>query len=124
MSDEITRYLALAVQRVSSKRQWQEGDSPEDQLELAKKRSEELHAKIVDVMELAESAGDENDQPLQKAVDRIINDPRNIKYLIVKSVDRFTRAGSTAYLDMQHQLETHDKVLIDTEKVISGVKVN
>lgn len=113
----------LAV-RVSSIGQGIDGDSPEAQIEQGERYAPTRNIKIVKVLTYLESASKEDSQPMQHVVDYAIDPKNKIDVVIVKSIDRFTRAGSTAYDLLKNQLEPNDVALEDIYGVISNVKVN
>ena len=61
---------------------------------------------------------------MQEAID-YCKDPKNqMKYFIIKSIDRFTRGGSRIYEDLKEQLDACGVSLVDVYGVISAEKVN
>ncbi len=114
---------AVALIRVSSKKQGLQGDSPEDQLEQIVLKAESLNASLKETFTFMESASGEL-QPSQAAIDYCKNPKNKIKYCIVKSIDRFTRGGVGPYSDLKSQLEKAGVSLIDCHGVISEYKVN
>ncbi len=115
---------AIGVVRVSSKKQGLKGDSEEDQRILIEHKADALKVDLIKIFEFEESASDEIDQPLSKVVDYCRESPVFIKYVIVKSIDRITRAGSQVYTTLKAQFEACGSTLVDTEGVISGKKIN
>lgn len=113
----------LAV-RVSSIGQGIDGDSPDAQIEQGQRFAPTRNIRIVKIQTYLESASNEQAQPMQDVVDYAIDPKNGIDVVIVKSIDRFTRAGSTAYDLLKKQLEPHNVELIDMYGVISNVKVN
>lgn len=112
----------LAV-RVSSVGQGIDGDSPEAQIEQGQRYAPTHNIRIVKTLTYLESASMER-QPMQNVVDYAIDPKNGIDVVIVKSIDRFTRAGSTTYDLLKSQLEPHNVELMDIYGVISNVKVN
>lgn len=100
------------------------GDSEDDQRILIENKAKELGVELVKVFEFEKSASDENNQPLSEVVDYCKESPTFIKYVIVKSIDRFTRAGSQVYMVLKNQFESCGTTIIDTEGVIGGKKIN
>lgn len=117
------KHYAIALIRVSSKKQGLQGDSPEDQLEQIQLKAKQLEVEIKEVFTFMESASGEL-QPSQAAIDYCKNPKNKIKYCIVKSIDRFTRGGVGAYSDLKSQLEKVGVSLIDCHGIISEYKVN
>lgn len=116
-------YYAIALIRVSSKKQGLQGDSPEDQLEQIQLKAKALGVEIKECFTYMESASGEL-QPSQAAIDYCKNPKNKIKHCIVKSIDRFTRGGVYAYSFLKSQLERIDVELIDCHGVISNHKIN
>ncbi|HKU18775.1 MAG TPA: recombinase family protein [Candidatus Saccharimonadales bacterium] len=113
----------LAV-RVSTIGQGIDGDSPEAQIEQGERYAPARNIKIVKILTYLESASREAHQPMQDVVNYAIDPKNKIDVIIVKSIDRFTRAGSTSYDLLKSQLEPHGVELEDIYGVISNVKVN
>lgn len=112
----------LAV-RVSTPGQGIDGDSPDAQIEQGERFAPLHNIQIVKTLTYLESAS-QLIQPMQNVVDYAIDPKHDIDVVIVKSIDRFTRAGSTVYDQLKMQLEPHDVELIDMYGVISNTKVN
>lgn len=121
---ELQKPKAVAVLRVSSIKQGLKGDSDDDQLVLVKNKADELGVEIIETFNFQESAADENHQPLSEVVEYCRQSPVFIKYVIVKSIDRFTRAGSQVYMVLKSQFEACGTTIIDTEGVIGGKVIN
>lgn len=114
---------AIAAVRVSSTKQGLQGDSPEDQIQQIKRFAFSRNLNIVQVFEFIESASGEF-QPNQRAVDYCKNPKNNIKFFIVKSIDRFTRGGAYQYINLTRQLSKYGVSLVDTYGIIGGRTVN
>ena len=112
----------LAV-RVSTIGQGIDGDSPEAQIEQGKRYAPTHGINIVKILTYLESAAGDN-QPMQHVIDFAIDPKNEIDVILVKSIDRFTRGGSTAYDLLKRQLIPHNIDLEDMHGVISNVKVN
>ncbi len=112
----------LAV-RVSTIGQGIDGDSPEAQIEQGKRYAPAHGINIVKILTYLESAAGDN-QPMQHVIDYAIDPKNKIDVVLVKSIDRFTRGGSTAYDLLKRQLEPRNIDLEDMYGVISNVKVN
>ena len=122
---------AIGALRVSSDKQSLIGDSPEDQKKQIELRavqvSNTLGIKIVikKWFEFIESASGELEvQPVQKAISFCKNNEGKYKYFFFKSIDRFTRGGSTIYGLLTMQLAKYGVHTIDTLGVISNQQVN
>ncbi len=107
--------------RVSSKNQGLK-DSPKAQQEQIERYAEQNNIIILGYIRFYES-GSKKEQPMQRAIDQIKDDPR-VELFIVKSIDRFTRGGFKPYGDLKEQLELLNIGLIDTFGVIGTEKVN
>ena len=118
----ITRNAVIAV-RVSSDRQFQEGDSPEAQREQLVILADSLGAKVTKVFVFAESGAKVN-QPMQEAIDYCADKRNNIQLFLIKSIDRFTRGGADFYGPLKRQLDAIGVNLIDKYGVISQQRVN
>ena len=112
----------LAV-RVSSVGQGVDGDSPEAQIEQGKRYAPSHDINIVKILTYLESAAGDN-QPMQHVIDYAIDPKNEIDVVLVKSIDRFTRGGSTVYDQLKMQLGPFNVDLEDMHGVISNVKVN
>lgn len=118
----VTRNAVIAV-RVSSDRQFQQGDSPEAQREQLEMLADSLGAKVTKVFVFAESGAKVN-QPMQEAIDYCADRRNNIQLFLIKSIDRFTRGGADFYAPLKRQLDAIGVSLIDKYGVISQQRVN
>ena len=118
----VTRNAVIAV-RVSSDRQFQEGDSPEAQREQLEVYAKSLGAKVQKVFVFAESGAKVN-QPMQEAIDYCADKRNNIQLFLIKSIDRFTRGGADFYGPLKHQLDAIGVNLVDKYGIISQQRVN
>jgi site-specific DNA recombinase len=112
----------LAV-RVSTPGQGIDGDSPDAQIEQGERYAPLHNIKIIKTLTYLESAS-KAIQPMQNVVDYAIDPKNGIDVVIVKSIDRFTRGGSTVYDQLKMQLGPHDVDLVDIYGVINNTKVN
>lgn len=117
-----SRNAVLAV-RVSTVGQGIDGDSPEAQIEQGKRYAPAHGINIVKTLTYLESAAGDK-QPMQHVIDYALDPKNEIDVVLVKSIDRFTRGGSTAYDLLKRQLEPRGIDLEDMYGVISNVKVN
>ena len=123
MRPDIIRRNAVIAIRVSSEKQFQEGDSPEAQREQLEQLAESLGARIKKVFVFAES-GSKIIQPMQEAID-YCRDPQNdIQLFLIKSIDRFTRGGADFYGPLKKQLDAIGVNLVDKYGIISQQRVN
>lgn len=116
------RRTVLAV-RVSTVGQGIDGDSPEAQIEQGNRYAPGHNMEIIKVLTYLESAAGDN-QPMQHVIDYAIDSKNDIDVILVKSIDRFTRAGAMVYEQLKKQLEPHGVHLEDMYGVISNAKVN
>jgi site-specific DNA recombinase len=116
------RNTVLAV-RVSTPGQGIDGDSPEAQIEQGQRYAPLHNMVITKILTYLESASGDI-QPMQHVIDYAINPKNSTDVVLIKSIDRFTRGGSTAYDLLKRQLEPHNIDLEDMYGVISNVKVN
>ncbi len=123
MHDLSSSVFAVAAVRVSTEKQGRDGDSPEDQLDKIERFALARSIHIKERFEFLES-GSKAQQPMQRAIDYCKDPKNNIKFFIIKSIDRFTRGGSRMYEDLKEQLDSCGVTLIDTYGVISSEKVN
>ena len=122
-NDQLERKNAVIAVRVSSDKQYDEGDSPEAQIEQLTILANRLNARIVKVFEFAES-GSKLIQPMQQAI-TYCQDPKNdIQLFLIKSIDRFTRGGAEVYAHLKKQLDVANVRLIDNYGVISHNLIN
>ena len=117
-----SRRGVLAV-RVSTVGQGIDGDSPEAQIEQGQRYAAGHGIEIVKILTFLESAAGDN-QPMQHVIDYAIDPKNKIDVVFVKSIDRFTRAGATAYDLLKRQLDPRNIDLEDMYGVISNIKVN
>ena len=123
MNVSLPRLYAVGAIRVSTEKQGRDGDSPDAQKEQIDRYGDSRSMPIRKFFAFLES-GSKVKQPMQEAID-YCKDPKNqIKYFIIKSIDRFTRGGSRTYEDLKEQLDACGVSLIDVYGVISSEKVN
>ena len=123
MNNQTATKNAVAAIRVSTAKQGIEGDSPDDQLRQIMQHAAGHGAKVTKHFVFMESASKEQ-QPMQEAVNYCKDPGNNVQLFIVKSIDRFTRAGSVPYETLKDQLEQCGVALIDVYGVISGQRIN
>ena len=123
MNKNLPRLYAVGAIRVSTEKQGRDGDSPDAQKEQIDRYGDSRNMPIRKYFAFLES-GSKVKQPMQEAID-YCKDPKNqIKYFIIKSIDRFTRGGSRIYEDLKEQLDACGVSLVDVYGVISAEKVN
>jgi DNA invertase Pin-like site-specific DNA recombinase len=99
----------LAI-RASSAKQGIDGDSPEAQHEQGLRFAEQQNIRLVETLTYLESAS-QIDQPMQNVIEYCKKHKNDIDVVIVKSIDRFTRGGSTIYDQLKMQLEPFKLIL-------------
>ena len=122
METKPLRNGVLAV-RVSTIGQGIDGDSPEAQIEQGQRYAPSHGIAITKILTYLESAAGDQ-QPMQHVIDYAVDPKNEIDVVLVKSIDRFTRGGSTAYDLLKRQLEPSGVDLEDMYGVISNIKVN
>ncbi len=123
MYEGLSRRNAVIAIRVSSDKQFQEGDSPEAQREQLKRLAASQNAVIKKTFIFAES-GAKAQQPMQAAIDYCRDPKNNVQLFLIKSIDRFTRGGADFYSKLKKQLDEIGVNLMDTYGVISQQRVN
>ena len=120
---------AIAQVRVSSIKQDTQGDSPDQQKDLIENKKKQVElAKGVSIVidkwfDYAQSAsGDIELQPIISVIEYCKTHP--VKYLFIKSIDRFTRGGSTTYGFLKMQLAKYGVQIIDAYGVIGQQSIN
>lgn len=122
---ELNRQMhnAVLAVRVSTVGQGIDGDSPEAQIEQGQRYAPTHNINITKILTYLESAAGDN-QPMQHVIDYAIDPKNEINVVLIKSIDRFTRGGSTTYDLLKRQLGPFNVDLEDMYGVISNVKVN
>lgn len=115
---------AIAIVRVSSTKQGLQGDSPEDQLRAIESLLPLRNDEIVEVFEWIESASEMTDtQPAWKAIEFCKKHP-GIQRAYVKCLDRFTRGGADAYIELTKALSAQGVFVIDVYGIASDKQTN
>ena len=123
MYGTVSKRNAVIAVRVSSEKQFQEGDSPEAQREQLKRLAASLDATVKKTFVFAES-GAKAEQPMQAAIDYCRDPKNNIQLFLIKSIDRFTRGGADFYGPLKKQLDQMGVNLVDNYGIISQQRVN
>lgn len=108
------RPKAIAHPRVSSKKQAQEGDSLEVQEGLARTLAEYRGWDVVRVFPESYSGWKGGREVFKEILAYIDAHPGVIKYYIFKSIDRFTRGGTSSYDAMKKELTRRGVQMVDT----------
>ncbi len=131
MDNVFTTENAIGSLRVSSTKQGLIGDSPKDQAEQIKRRSEQLSSalntkvEITKWFEFTESASGELEmQPILEALEFCKNPKNKIKFCFIKSIDRGTRGGATIYGQLKQMFSKYGVQLVDVYGVIGTQTVN
>ena len=123
MHEGLAKRNAVIAVRVSSDKQFQEGDSPEAQREQLKRLVASLNAGAKKTFVFAES-GAKAEQPMQAAIDCCRDPKNNIQLFLIKSIDRFTRGGADFYGPLKKQLDQIEVSLVDNYGIISQQRLN
>ena len=109
--------------RVSTIKQGVDGDSPIDQQKLIEQYAATHNMNVARFFIFLESAS-KAQQPMQEVVDYCKNPKNNVRKVIIKSIDRFTRGGSEFYSELKNQLDACDVALEDVYGIIGNQKIN
>lgn len=126
MKDDHERTYAMAYARVSTSKQAVEGDSLELQADLLARHAsvKEWHLFPDEGVFKEPFTGTVHDRPeYQRAIRLIKANPGKVRYFLVKSIDRFSRAGALEYRQMKAELSSLGVELRDIGGVIQP-KVN
>ena len=104
MYEGLAKRNAVIAVRVSSDKQFNEGDSPEAQREQLKRLAAAQNAIVKKTFVFAES-GAKAHQPMQAAINYCRDPKHNIQLFLIKSIDRFTRGGADFYSQLKKQLD-------------------
>lgn len=115
MNNKIKCLLYL---RVSTKKQGSEGESLETQEKICCNFAERKEWQIIRIFK-EQYSGRKDDRPeFDKLIEYIKQNPKEIQYVVIKVIDRFTRGGTYSYEDMKRKLATLNVKLIDTQGII------
>lgn len=130
MEHQLEKVYAVAALRVSSNKQGLQGDSPEQQKQIIEGRLKQFSASlnkeiiVKEWFDIVESGSGEMElQPMVRVIE-YCKQHGNIKYLFIKSIDRFTRAGGTMYDLLKTQLAKYGTKIVDAYGVIGGQEIN
>ncbi|PCH68866.1 MAG: hypothetical protein COC12_09660 [Rhodobacteraceae bacterium] len=112
----VTRF-GVALLRVSTDKQFQEGESIETQrrkVEFAARRQR------IDIVRFFTEhySGRKSDRRVLDELFEFLADNKDIEVVIVGDIDRFTRGGTEIYLQLKRQLRELKVVLVDTTGII------
>lgn len=120
-----TKYIkpgAIIACAVSTPKQAQQGESLADQEKINRSLADKMGAEVLLVTKWTHSrrVGTRND--FEEAIAFIANHPNRVKYYFVRSIDRFTRAGSSSYENMKQELARRGVELVDSYAIIQQPK--
>lgn len=106
--------------RVSSSKQAQYGESLEDQEKSCRLYANKLNFSVVKIYSAQHTATKKGDSFIDDIIEDIKKQPVNKRgsYFIIKSIDRFCRAGTAEYYKLKHGLEELGIKLLDVYGVI------
>lgn len=110
-------HLGVALLRVSTDRQFQEGESIEHQRRKVELVSRRHNIDLVRIFTEHFSGRKNNREVLDEIFDFLIEN-RDIEYVIIGDIDRFTRGGSEIYLGLKRKLRELKVTLIDATGII------
>lgn len=109
--------------RVSSIKQAQQGESLEDQENVCELKAKNLSSPVIKVYSVQHSATKVGDSFIDDILEDIKKQPVRGSFFIIKSIDRFCRAGIEEYNKLKSNLEELGIQLVDAYGVIQP-KVN
>lgn len=115
---------AVAYLRVSSSKQFQNGESISDQKNVCNSLADTRNLKIVpngepfyDVF-----SGRKETRPAYEKLKAFVKKNKSVRYCIIRCIDRFTRNGTLVYETMKKELEDLGVQLIDSHGIIQPTK--
>lgn len=116
------RKNAVNVYRVSSEKQFQTGDSFEEQKKQCYTVNNQCGHNRIKEFSLVETGADKDRQDFQKVLD-FCKDPANkVEVLVIKSIDRLTRGGDVVYGLLKKELAGHGIEIVDANGFIQPTK--
>jgi DNA invertase Pin-like site-specific DNA recombinase len=116
------RLRVINLYRVSSEKQFELGNSIEDQKNICRRFNKIKEHILVKEFELVESGAKEDREKFTQVLN-FCKDPKNkINALVVKRIDRLTRQGVMVYSQIKADLAKHGIELLDTEGYIQPYK--
>lgn len=120
--EKITQKNCLIYTRVSSPKQAQQGESPEDQKNICELVAERRNLTVLETFS-EQFSGRKNDRPvIEDIITYIKKHPNKVQYLIFRAIDRFTRNGTFGYEGLKQRLAQYGVELIDANGVIQPSK--
>ncbi len=115
---------AVGYIRVSSSKQFQQGESILDQKNICINVAKAKNLRLLPANEpfMDVFSGRKQDRPGYNKLIEFVKKNRKIKYCIIRCIDRFTRSGTLAYETMKNELESLGVQLIDSYGVIQPSK--
>ena len=115
---------AVSYLRVSASNQFQNGESILDQNNICINVAKTRNLNIIpdDKAFFDVFSGRKETRPSYEKLKEFIKKNRNVKYCIIRCIDRFTRSGTLVYETMKNELESMGVQLIDSHGVIQPSK--
>ncbi len=108
--------------RVSSAKQAQQGESPEEQEKVCRITAERSNLTVLKVFK-EQFSGRKEDRPvIEDIFSYFKTHPHQINILMVRAIDRFTRNGTFGYESLKKRLADYGVQLIDSNGVIQPSK--
>ena len=98
------------------------GGSLVNQEEIGRLQAKKLNAEVAKVFRKPHSATTTEREDFKEVIDFIKKDKRNIKYYILKSLDRLTREGYVEYSKLKTELENIGVTVVDSEGIVQPKK--
>ena len=109
--------LGAALFRVSTDRQFQEGESIETQNRRSQILAERSNVDVVRIF-TEHYSGRSSDRQTLEEMFRFLADNADIEVLIVGDINRFTRGGAQVYLELKRRLADLKVQLLDATGVV------
>ncbi len=107
--------------RVSTPKQLKEGESLEVQEKICRSVAERKDLEVVKVFR-EPFTGQTDSRPVYDEMIAFVKDNPDIKHLIFRVIDRFTRGGSFSYAGLKKELADHGVALIDSIGIIQPMQ--
>lgn len=107
--------------RVSDPQQLK-GGSLDNQEAIGRLLAAKMGYEIARIFKKPHSATTTERDDIREIIDFIKTDPRNIRFYLIKSLDRLTREGYTEYIKLKEELEALNITIVDSEGIIQEKK--